>query len=102
MANYQQQPSAPQYPQTPQYQQYPQGGQYQQAGAYPQGEAYPQAPQYDDTSASTQMFKAFVDEPKQQAVTAAMPNETRRTGMIALGVVVALAVLVGVVILAVK
>jgi hypothetical protein len=57
-------------------------------------------PANEDTSASTQMFRAFVDEPAAQPPTA--PNETRRTGVIAAAVIVALVVVIGVVYLAFK
>ncbi|MBC3843132.1 hypothetical protein GXW82_31860 [Streptacidiphilus sp. 4-A2] len=54
----------------------------------------------EDPSASTQMFRAFVDEPQPKPATAA--NEGSRTGLITLGVIIALAVVIGVVYLAVK
>ena len=54
----------------------------------------------EDPSASTQMFRAFVDDPQPQPATAV--NGGSRTGMIALGVIVALVVVIGVVYLAIK
>jgi len=53
----------------------------------------------EDTAASTQMFRAFVDEPQPKPATA--PSEGgSRTGMIAIGVIIALVVIVGVAVLA--
>ncbi|MEZ0064299.1 hypothetical protein ABIA32_000277 [Streptacidiphilus sp. MAP12-20] len=57
-------------------------------------------PANEDTSASTQMFRAFVDEPVAQPATA--PSETRRTGLLALVGIITLVVVVGVVYLAMK
>jgi hypothetical protein len=54
----------------------------------------------EDTAASTQMFRAFVDEPQPKPATAV--SESSRTGVIALGVIIALVVIAGVVYLAVK
>jgi uncharacterized protein HemX len=54
----------------------------------------------EDPSASTQMFRAFVDEEQPKPATAV--SEGSRTGLIALGVIVALAVVIGVVYLALK
>ena len=54
----------------------------------------------EDPSASTQMFKAFVDEPQPQPTTAVSGGS--RTGLITVGVIIALIVVIGVVILAVK
>jgi uncharacterized protein HemX len=55
----------------------------------------------EDTAASTQMFRAFVDEPQPKPATA-VASEGSRTGLIALGVIIALVVIAGVVYLAVK
>jgi hypothetical protein len=57
-------------------------------------------PANEDGAASTQMFRAFVDEPAAQPPTA--PSEGRRTGVIALSVIIALVVVAGVVYLAMK
>jgi uncharacterized membrane protein YphA (DoxX/SURF4 family) len=57
-------------------------------------------PSNEDTSASTQMFRAFVDEPAAQPATA--PNESRRTGVIAASVIIGLVVVIGVFYLAFK
>lgn len=54
----------------------------------------------EDPSASTQMFRAFVDEPQPQPATAATGNS--RSGLLTVGVVIALAIIAGVVYLAVK
>ena len=54
----------------------------------------------EDPSASTQMFRAFVDEPQPQPATAVSSNS--RTGMLVVGAVIALIVIVGVVYLAMK
>ncbi|WP_034089512.1 hypothetical protein [Streptacidiphilus albus] len=54
----------------------------------------------EDPSASTQMFRAFVDDPQPQPATAVSGGS--RTGMITLGVIVALVVVIGVVYLAIK
>jgi len=54
----------------------------------------------EDTAASTQMFRAFVDEPQPKPATAV--SESSRTGVIALGVIIALVVIAAVVYLAVK
>lgn len=54
----------------------------------------------EDPSASTQMFRAFVDDPQPQPATAVSSGS--RTGMITLGVIVALVVVIGVVYLAIK
>ncbi|MFC1417882.1 hypothetical protein [Streptacidiphilus cavernicola] len=54
----------------------------------------------EDPSASTQMFRAFVDEPQPQPATAASGGS--RTGLIVVGAVIALIVVVGVVYLAMK
>ena len=54
----------------------------------------------EDPSASTQMFKAFVDEPQPQPATAVSGGS--RTGLITAGVIIALIVVIGIVILAVK
>jgi hypothetical protein len=58
-------------------------------------------PSNEDTSASTQMFRAFKDEPVAQSVTAP-PSESRRTGIIAASVIIGLVVVIGVVYLAFK
>jgi hypothetical protein len=57
-------------------------------------------PSNEDTSASTQMFRAFKDEPVAQP--AAAPSESRRTGVIAASVIIGLVVVIGVVYLAFK
>ena len=57
-------------------------------------------PSNDDTSASTQMFRAFVDEPAAQPATA--PSESHRTGVIAASVIIGLVVVIGVFYLAFK
>ena len=54
----------------------------------------------EDPSASTQMFRAFVDEPQPQPATAV--NGGSRTGLITVGVIIALIVVVGVAYLALK
>ncbi len=54
----------------------------------------------EDPSASTQMFRAFVDDPQPQPATAVSGGS--RTGMIALGVIVALVVVIGAVYLVIK
>ena len=54
----------------------------------------------EDPSASTQMFRAFVDEPQPQPATAVSGNS--RTGLIAVGAIIALIVVIGVVYLAMK
>lgn len=54
----------------------------------------------EDPSASTQMFRAFVDDPQPQPATA--PAAGSRTGLIAVGVIIALIVVVGVAYLAMK
>jgi hypothetical protein len=54
----------------------------------------------EDPSASTQMFRAFVDDPQPQPATA-VPQGSR-TGLLAAGVIIALIVIVGVVYLAMK
>jgi hypothetical protein len=59
-----------------------------------------QQPANEDSSASTQMFRAFVDEPVAQPATA--PSETRRTGAIAAAVIIGLVVVIGVCYLAFK
>jgi uncharacterized protein HemX len=61
---------------------------------------YQQNTPVEDPSASTQMFRAFVDEPQPKPATAV--SEGSRTGLIAIGVIIALVVVVGVVYLAVK
>ena len=55
----------------------------------------------EDPSASTQMFRAFVDE-AQPTTPATATSEGSRTGLIVLGAIVALVVVIGVVFLAVK
>jgi hypothetical protein len=57
-------------------------------------------PASEDTSASTQMFRAFVEEPTAQPATA--PSEGKRTGLMALGAIIALVVVIGVVYLAMR
>ncbi|MFE9422630.1 hypothetical protein ACFYNO_06690 [Kitasatospora sp. NPDC006697] len=64
---------------------------------------------YEDPAGSTQMFRAFVETPQAQGQTnvsvhrsGSSSGGSSRTGVIALGVVVALVVVVGVVWLAVK
>ena len=57
-------------------------------------------PANDDSAASTQMFRAFVDEPAAQPATA--PSESSRTGVIAAAVIIGLVVVIGVVYLAFK
>ncbi|WP_042406076.1 hypothetical protein [Streptacidiphilus carbonis] len=59
-----------------------------------------QNPPVEDPSASTQMFRAFVDDPQPKPATAA--SESSRTGVIAVGVIVVLAIIAGVVFLAAK
>ena len=59
-----------------------------------------QNPPVEDPSASTQMFRAFVDEPQPQPATAV--NGGSRTGLIVGGVIVALVIIAAVVFLAVK
>ncbi|MEZ0092596.1 hypothetical protein [Streptacidiphilus sp. EB129] len=59
-----------------------------------------QNPPVEDPSASTQMFRAFVDEPQPKPATAV--SEGSRTGMITIGVIIALVVVAAVVYLAVK
>ncbi|MFC1410892.1 hypothetical protein ACEZCY_15755 [Streptacidiphilus sp. N1-12] len=54
----------------------------------------------EDPSASTQMFRAFVDEPQPQPATAV--SGSSRTGLIAVGAIIALIVVIGVVYLAMK
>jgi hypothetical protein len=54
----------------------------------------------EDPSASTQMFRAFVDEPQPQPATAV--NGGSRTGLLAVGAIIALAIVVGVLYLAMK
>ena len=54
----------------------------------------------EDPSASTQMFRAFVDEPQPQPAT--VVNGGSRTGLLAVGAIVALAIVVGVIYLAMK
>ncbi|TWF99004.1 hypothetical protein [Kitasatospora viridis] len=61
---------------------------------------------YDDPAGSTQMFRAFVETPQAQAPSNVSVHRSgsggSRTGVIAIGVVVALVVVVGVIWLAVK
>ncbi|RAG83044.1 hypothetical protein DN069_24545 [Streptacidiphilus pinicola] len=57
-------------------------------------------PSNDDTAASTQMFRAFVEEPAATPATA--PSESRHTGVIAAAVIIGLVVVIGVVYLAFK
>lgn len=61
-----------------------------------------QNPPVEDPSASTQMFKAFVDEPTPQPATAVSASEGGRTGRIALGLIVAVVIVAAVVYLAMK
>jgi hypothetical protein len=55
----------------------------------------------EDPSASTQMFRAFVDDPQPQPATAVSTGGSR-TGLITAGVIIALIVVIGVVYLAMK
>lgn len=55
----------------------------------------------EDTAASTQMFRAFVDDRPVQPATAPVES-TSRTGVIVAGVVIALVVIVAVAYLALK
>lgn len=55
----------------------------------------------EDPSASTQMFRAFVDEPQPQPATAVSGGGSR-TGLLVVGAIIALIVIVGVVYLAMK
>ncbi|WP_329565662.1 hypothetical protein [Kitasatospora sp. NBC_01266] len=63
------------------------------------------AENYEDPAGSTQMFRAFVETPAAQApsnVSVHRSNSGGRSGLIAIGAIVALVVVVGVIWLAVK